>query len=352
MFGLQLKTFDRDAITRLDDAGDPDAGAVARYLLGTYLGMRLAIGVVGLALPATLVLVDWLLMAADPRGSMSAYYHSSSRDVFVGGLVVTAAFLLTYMSARKRTYDYWLSSAAGVAVLVVALFPTGRDLKVEPTLDAGSRSCDLTAPGVPPCNALQERFGEDVVKLVHGAAAGSFVVLLVALCAVFALREFGYGPSAKQLCGEDRDVRCVYRAVRERGVGLWDYLLHGVSVPDDAHGGAGVQPPRRRAMAYAAFGALIVLGGAWALVGPDVSVPGVGTFGEVYVGEVLAFTAFAAAWLTASREWDVLHGVARTIRRGVLGGRSREADDSPRRAIPASRQPAEPSTRRRRTLQR
>lgn len=31
-----------------------------------------------------------------PRGSLSAYYHSGIRDLFVGSLCVTAVFLITY----------------------------------------------------------------------------------------------------------------------------------------------------------------------------------------------------------------------------------------------------------------
>jgi hypothetical protein len=92
VFGLELKTLDRDAVGRLsypDD--DVDVKQAADYLVRTYLGMRLALGVLGIALPFLLVVVDWWLIEWDLRGSMSAYYHSSSRDLFVGGLVVTAA---------------------------------------------------------------------------------------------------------------------------------------------------------------------------------------------------------------------------------------------------------------------
>lgn len=327
MLGLQLKTFDREAVARLVETGDPRSAAVADYLLRTHLGMRRWIGVVGLLLPVLLVVVDAALMDADPRGSMSAYYHASSRDLFVGGLCVTAGFLLTYMSARKRTYDYWLSTVAGVMVLVVAFLPTARELP--PSAPAGaealpvsSGSCQRVAEGVPACTALQERFGEETVKLVHGTAAGLFVVLLVGLCTVFALREFGYGPGAARLCGDRRDVRAVRRAVRERGVPLWRYLLSGLPAVPGPPGRSrpAAPPPRRRVLAYAAWAGLIVVGGVWALTGPSVAVPGVGTFGRTYVGELVAFVAFALAWLTVSGDWRVFR---RPRRRPAGGGPDR-----------------------------
>lgn len=39
------------------------------------------------------------------RGSISAYYHTSMRDLFVGGLTVVGFMLLTYMAGRKNRPD-------------------------------------------------------------------------------------------------------------------------------------------------------------------------------------------------------------------------------------------------------
>ncbi|GAB2574559.1 hypothetical protein [Kribbella endophytica] len=144
MFGLELETFDREA-TRPDDP-----------FVRSYLEMRRRIGLLGFWLPWVLIAIDWLLIddLRVIRGSMSAYYHSSARDVFVGGLFVTGAFLISYLSAKRRTYDYWLSTLAGWALIVVAVVPTGRALKM-PGFEVGSGSC-VRFPGPPGCSGVQE----------------------------------------------------------------------------------------------------------------------------------------------------------------------------------------------------
>ena len=85
------------------------------------------IGIVGLLLPWALIVIDWQFMTEGRqiRGSMSAYYHSPARDLFVGGLVAIGGFLLLYMTGRWRTWEFSLSSVAGFAVWTVA-FPAGR----------------------------------------------------------------------------------------------------------------------------------------------------------------------------------------------------------------------------------
>jgi hypothetical protein len=76
-----LTTYDRIA---------PGGGAqkIAEDFQKPYLGIRLVIGVIGVALPTLLVVVDGAFIdtALEVRGSMSQYYHSPARDLFVGGL--------------------------------------------------------------------------------------------------------------------------------------------------------------------------------------------------------------------------------------------------------------------------
>lgn len=298
MFGLQLKTFDREAA---------DADPAALEFVKSYLRMRLAIGLLGVVLPVLLVLVDWLFVRTSRpiRGSMSAYYHSSARDVFVGGLIATGLFLITYMSAKRRTYDYVLSTVAGVLVIVVAMCPTARsgsELGVK-GFNPGRDSC-VTYLGPPLCNGFQSTWGEGTVRNIHQVCACTFVVLLAALCVVFALREFGYGPEAKTLLGPNLGVEAVHAELRRRHVRTLTYLWKGL--PAGAGGADGAQPPpRRRVLSYVAAALAIVAGALWALLGLDVSIPGVdGKVGRTYVGEFVAFVSFGIAWLTAA--WDLM----------------------------------------------
>ena len=124
-----------------------------RYLR-SYLFMRAMIGAIGVALPFALVLFDGLMFSGEPfpRDSLSAYYYSGVRDVFVGALCATAVFLLTYKVVEKNL-DNTLSLVAGLAVLGVALFPTGTpsdDIAVSP---------------------LQDRLSEGLVEGIHFVSA-------------------------------------------------------------------------------------------------------------------------------------------------------------------------------------
>jgi hypothetical protein len=326
MSGLQLDTFDREA------AGDNPA---ARAFIGSYLWMRMAIGLLGVVLPVLLVLVDWWFVDTRRpiRGSMSAYYHSSARDVFVGGLIATGLFLITYMSAKKRTYDYVLSTTGGVLVILVALLPTarpGNELGAKDFEPSGD-SCD-TYVGPPLCNGFQQAWGEDTVRNIHQFCACTFVVLLALLCVVFALREFGYGPEAKSLLAPERGVRAVLAELRRRHVSVFTYLWKGLPAGAPSATGTQPRPPRRRVLTYLAAALLIVASALWALFGRDVSVPFLdGTVGSTYVGEFGAFVSFGIAWLTAA--WDLMPGPVQALSSSAAG----VVDSMSGSAPPASR---------------
>jgi hypothetical protein len=149
---------------------------VSRYVR-SYLIMRVFVGALGVALPFMLVLFDGLIFDGDPfpRDSLSAYYYSGVRELFVGTLSATAVFLITYKVA-DRTLDNTLSVLAGMAALTVALFPTGLP-------------ADMTQ-----LTPLQERLGEGVVEAIHFTAAGVFIVSLGVICFFFGVREGARDP--------------------------------------------------------------------------------------------------------------------------------------------------------------
>lgn len=134
----------------------------------SYLIMRVAVGALGIALPLLLVLGEPLLFNGQPfpRGSLSAYYYSGVREVFIGALCAIGVFLVTYKVA-ERSRENRLSTYAGVAALVVALFPTGRP-----------------GPGVP-VTPLQLLLGETWVERVHFGAAGIFIASLAVISFYF-----------------------------------------------------------------------------------------------------------------------------------------------------------------------
>jgi hypothetical protein len=243
---LTDETFERPA--DLTDRTDPRALYARSYLVNRFL-----VGAAGMLLPLGLILSEFFLDGnLLARGSLSAYYHSPARDLFVGTLCVTGILLITYLAGQPHTKDFWLSFVAGVAALFVAAFPTTR-----PGLDPAAPRCGVV-PTPDGCVSLQQRFGEVPVAVVHYAAATVFILSLALLCFLFASRE-------------ERHLGFVGLARFLRGCG-W----------------------------------AIVAAIAWIVVGTWRDL----TFWQLtplYLGEVVAVWAFGLAWLVKSRHlWRAL----------------------------------------------
>src|SRR5215217_2380577 len=92
---IELKDFLRPAeMTPERATGQLPFDSISR----SYFLMRTLIGFLGLALPVLLLLGDLALNADEfeLRGSLSAYYHSGARDLFVSILVAAGILLVTY----------------------------------------------------------------------------------------------------------------------------------------------------------------------------------------------------------------------------------------------------------------
>lgn len=95
-----------------------------RSIKATYRVLRLGLGWTAIGLPLTLWLVG-LARGVALRESMSAYYHTSMQDVFVGVLFAAGAGLVLYQGF-SRTENVVLN-LAGLFAIGVALFPTKAD---------------------------------------------------------------------------------------------------------------------------------------------------------------------------------------------------------------------------------
>jgi hypothetical protein len=138
-----------------------------------YQFIRAAVGVLGVSLPILLIAGDALFLDdLDARGSLSAYYHSGMRDIFVGTLLVIGFFLITY-KVFKLDAENVVSILAGIAASGVAIFPT----KAPAALNA-------------PLTPLQIEWGADAVKALHTVSTTVFLVCIFALSVLFAVREW------------------------------------------------------------------------------------------------------------------------------------------------------------------
>jgi len=117
---------------RSDPEESGDAGkakADSGSLICSYLSLRKAIGIIGTALPFVLAFGRALTEGPGVQSSLSSYYYSGMRDVFVGSLCAIAVFLMSYRGYER--IDDIAGDLACVFGLGVALLPTTPD--VNPT---------------------------------------------------------------------------------------------------------------------------------------------------------------------------------------------------------------------------
>lgn len=247
-----MGTLTRDTFQRPLDMGDRTDPAV--LYARSYLVTRTIVGVLGILLPLIFIIGEayFLNGGVHVRGSLSGYYHTSMRDVFVGGLCVIGFMLITYMSAQPNTQDFWYSLVAGVAVLGVTFFPTPR-----PGLPSDAPKCGST-PMPDGCSPVQQQFGEMTVGWVHFTCAAIFILCLARISFLFAHREERYEPSAVT------------------------------------------------AMFHRLCGWVIVAAVVWAAVGSLLHLT-LGRLTALYLGEVAAVWAFGASWLVKGSDlWATL----------------------------------------------
>lgn len=90
----------------------------------SYLKIRKALGVSGILLSFSEVVIGFIFSRNNPSGwwySISATFYSSSAPLFIGLLTATALFLITYPSYTK--VDSYVNKIAGVSALFVVWFP-------------------------------------------------------------------------------------------------------------------------------------------------------------------------------------------------------------------------------------
>jgi len=107
------------------------SGPENSILVISYLGLRKAIGIIGFALPFVLLFGQILLHTLGIQNSLhspviensvSYYYHTDMRNIFVGSMCAIGVFLMSYRGYDRR--DAIAGRFAFVCALGVALFPT------------------------------------------------------------------------------------------------------------------------------------------------------------------------------------------------------------------------------------
>lgn len=89
----------------------------------SYLALRKAVGWIGILLPFVLMFGVFLIFKGEViQASISHYYYTGMRDVFVGALCAVALFMFFYTG--YNIWDDLAGHAAGFFAVGVAWFPT------------------------------------------------------------------------------------------------------------------------------------------------------------------------------------------------------------------------------------
>ena len=120
-------------------------------LIISYMNLRKTVGWIGSLLPIVLITGNVIFFTTSLPGSMSGYYYTHMRDVFVGALCALGVFLVAYTGYDE--VDRWITNIAGLCAIGVAFFATK-----PPVCAAGARTC--TAPWVTHLSAGQQVRGD------------------------------------------------------------------------------------------------------------------------------------------------------------------------------------------------
>jgi hypothetical protein len=101
--------------------GADPAQELQDHFAGTYFNLRFGFGLLGAALPLILLFAG-LLMGLGLLGSISAYYDSDLRNVFVGVLVATGVCLFLYKGFSRQ--ENLALDCAGICLVLVAFVPS------------------------------------------------------------------------------------------------------------------------------------------------------------------------------------------------------------------------------------
>lgn len=250
-----------DTFKRPDNMGNKSDPAV--LYVRSYLLIRTVVGFMGILLPIALIIGEafFLRGSVQVRGSLSAYYHSSMQDIFVASLCVTGFFLITYMAGMPRTWDFWLSLIAGVAVLAVVFFPTWR-----PGVPKGAPLCGDSPPPLG-CSPVEQALGEALTARIHAVAAAVFILCLAVISFLFARRE---------------------KVFNHSHIRNWLHVF---------------------------CGSAILAAVAWVMIGGALEI-NIWKLTPLYLGEVISVWAFGVSWLAKGKDLrGILHRASRAGRR-------------------------------------
>jgi len=95
---------------------------ILKHITTTYLNLRVGMAVLAFFLPIGLITGVMFSSSVDMQGSISAFYHTPMRNLFVGVLVAVGVFLYLYKGFSVE--ENLVLNVAGILSIGVAFLPT------------------------------------------------------------------------------------------------------------------------------------------------------------------------------------------------------------------------------------
>jgi hypothetical protein len=150
--------------------------------------LRQTVGWIGTLLPIVLLIGVTISSTAPRPGSISGYYYTDMRNIFVGALCALGVFLVAYDGYDD--VDRWITNIAGFGAIGVAFCPT------KPTVcAAGARAC-------PASSVTHLSTSQQVVGDIHLVFAAATLIALGLMALRFA--KGGITPPGQSAMGQIR----------------------------------------------------------------------------------------------------------------------------------------------------
>ncbi len=140
---------------------------IREHILNTYTYLRLGMSGISITFPLVLWWVG-LFFGVNFQDSISSYYHTPMRDVFVGSMIAIGSFLWFYQGFTKK--ENFALNCAGILAIVVAVTPTSFVEK------AGQVKCE-TFTTLP-----VHWISETTASYIHGSGALLFFLAITYVC--------------------------------------------------------------------------------------------------------------------------------------------------------------------------
>jgi hypothetical protein len=257
-----------------------------KQLVVSYLFLRRAVGWIAILLPVVLLVGNLISSTASPPESMSGYYYTDMRNIFIGSLCALGVFLVAYNGYDN--VDRWVTSIAGLGAIGVAFCPTKPAVCVP-----GAATCP--APAVRQLPASQNVVGD-----IHLG----FALLAFLMLALMALRFAKTGPTP---AGQDF-------------LGKLRYGL-GFGAPVAGQPAAG-QPRNSRAdtVLYRVSGITVFACVLLAILANLLPASVNASWRLLFIFEAVAVIAFGVSWFVKGQ---TIAGIQALMQRGVAARRAR-----------------------------